>query len=94
MHLNGQNDWDCFKELFEKVHPSFVSDLKAEFPDLTESDLRLATYLKAGMESKQIARMTNLQPDTIRKNRQKLRRHLGLTRDESLENFLRFRQFH
>lgn len=94
MHLNGQNDWDCFKELFEKVHPSFVSGLKAEFPDLTESNLRLATYIKAGMESKQIARMTNLQPDTIRKNRQKLRHHLGLTRDESLENFLRFRQFH
>lgn len=91
MHLNGQNDWDRFKELFEKVHPSFVNALKAEFPDLTESDLRLATYIKAGMESKQIAKMSNLQPDTIRKNRQKLRRHLGLAREESLENFLRFR---
>lgn len=91
IHLNGQNDWDQFKELFEKVHPSFVSALKTEFPDLTESDLRLATYIKAGLENKRIARMTNLQPDTIRKNRQKLRRHLGLPRDESLENFLRFR---
>lgn len=67
----------------------FHKRLKADYPELTEGDLRLATYIKVGMQGKQIARMLMLQPDTIRKNRQKLRRHLRLESEESLEDFLR-----
>ena len=89
MHLSGRQDWDHFRELFDKVHPMFHKRLKADYPELTEGDLRLATYIKVGMQGKQIARMLMLQPDTIRKNRQKLRRHLRLESEESLEDFLR-----
>ncbi len=89
MHLSGRQDWDHFRELFDNVHPMFHKRLKADYPELTEGDLRLATYIKVGMQGKQIARMLMLQPDTIRKNRQKLRRHLRLESEESLEDFLR-----
>lgn len=89
MHLSGRQDWAHFRELFDKVHPMFHKRLKERYPDLTEGDLRLATYIKVGMQGKQIARMLMLQPDTIRKNRQKLRRHLGLSSEESLEDLLR-----
>ncbi len=89
MHLSGRQDWAHFRELFDKVHPIFHKRLKERYPELTEGDLRLATYIKVGMQGKQIARMLMLQPDTIRKNRQKLRRHLGLLSDDSLEDFLR-----
>jgi len=89
MHLSSRQDWEHFRELFDKVHPMFHKRLKESYPELTEGDLRLATYIKVGMQGKQIARMLMLQPDTIRKNRQKLRRHLGLTSEASLEDFLR-----
>lgn len=89
MHLSGRQDWNHFRELFDNIHPMFHKHLKATYPELTEGDLRLATYIKVGMQGKQIARMLMLQPDTIRKNRQKLRRHLKLNPDESLEDFLR-----
>lgn len=89
MHLSGRQDWDHFRELFDNVHPLFHKRLKETYPELTEGDLRLATYIKVGMQGKQIARMLMLQPDTVRKNRQKLRRHLNLSSDESLEDFLR-----
>ena len=48
-----------------------------------------SSLLKAGMNTKQIARMLQLQPDSVKKNRQRLRRHLGLTADQSLEDLLR-----
>lgn len=89
MHLSGRQDWDHFRELFDNVHPLFHKRLKESYPELTEGDLRLATYIKVGMQGKQIARMLMLQPDTIRKNRQKLRRHLNLSSEQSLEDFLR-----
>ncbi|MBD5358324.1 MAG: hypothetical protein HDR88_15285 [Bacteroides sp.] len=89
MHLSGRQDWDHFRELFDNVHPLFHKRLKETYPELTEGDLRLATYIKVGMQGKQIARMLMLQPDTVRKNRQKLRRHLNLSSEESLEDLLR-----
>ncbi len=89
MHLSGRQDWNHFRELFDNVHPLFHKRLKEKYPDLTEGDLRLATYIKVGMQGKQIARMLMLQPDTVRKNRQKLRRHLNLSSEESLEDLLR-----
>ncbi len=89
MHLIGRQDWEDFKVLFEKVHPGVSSLLKATYPAVTEGDIRLSIYLKAGMNTKQIARMLQLQPDSVKKNRQRLRRHLGLTADQSLEDLLR-----
>ncbi len=89
MHLSGRQDWEEFKIVFEKVHPRFSSLLKERYPDLTEGDIRLAIYIRSGLSSKQISRMLFLQPDSVKKNRQRLRRHLNLNPQESLEDMLR-----
>ncbi len=57
-------------------------------PALTEGDVRLAVYIRAGLTSKQIAQMLLLQPDSVKKNRQRLRRRMNLTSSESLEEVL------
>jgi len=89
LHLSGREDWDVFKAMFDKVHPSFSANLKHGYPRLTEGDIRLAIYLKSGLTTKQIARMLLLQPDSVKNNRQRLRRHLELDSGVSLETFLR-----
>ncbi|MDE7343980.1 MAG: hypothetical protein K2N19_08205, partial [Muribaculaceae bacterium] len=58
-------------------------------PEVTEGDIRLAIYIRAGLTTKQISRMLLLQPDSVKKNRQRLRRHLHLDSAVSLEDFLR-----
>ncbi len=75
--------------MFDKVHPSFSANLKHGYLRLTEGDIRLAIYLKSGLTTKQIVRMLLLQPDSVKKNRQRLRRHLELDSGVSLETFLR-----
>ncbi len=89
LHLNGKQDWEDFHRVFEEVHPSFATVLKQRWPDVSEGDIRLATYIRIGLTSKQIARMLLLQPDSVKKNRQRLRRRMNLSADESLENVLR-----
>ena len=71
------------------MHPSFAGKLKSAWPSRSEGDIRLATYIRIGLPSKQIARMLHLQPDSVRKNRQRLRHRMGLAPDESLEDRLR-----
>lgn len=89
MHVSNKADWENLATSFEKVHPSFVRLLKERYPKLSEGDIKLAVYIKVGMSTKQIARMLLLQPDSVKKNRHRLRDRLGLAPDESLEDLLR-----
>jgi tetratricopeptide (TPR) repeat protein len=89
MHIDADSEWKSFKESFENVHPGFFSQLKESYPALTEYDVRLCAFIRTGMESKQIAFMLNVQPDSIKKARFRLRRKLGLQPTDSLENLLR-----
>ena len=89
LHLSGRLDWEDFHRMFKEVHPSFVTELKKRYPELSEGDLRMATYIRVGLSGKQIARMLLLQPDSVKKNRQRLRRRMRLAPDVSLEDALR-----
>lgn len=89
LHLSGRQEWEDFQKVFEEVHPSFAAVLKSSWPSLSEGDIRLAMYIRIGLSTKQIARMLLLQPDSVKKNRQRLRRHMGLSQDENLEDIIR-----
>lgn len=85
LHLSGRQEWQDFREVFTKVHPDFVDALREKYPVLTEGDLKLAVYIRAGLETKQIARMLMLQPGCVKMNRHRLRERMGLDPDERLE---------
>lgn len=88
LHLSGRQEWEDFQEVFTKVHPAFVDALRRKYPSLTEGDLKLAVYIRAGLETKQIARMLMLQPGSVKMNRHRLRERMGLGPDERLEEVL------
>lgn len=50
--------------------------------------VELAVYIRAGLETKQIARMLMLQPGSVKMNRHRLRERMGLGPDERLEEVL------
>lgn len=87
-HISGKQERDSFREVFDRSDPDFSRKLREHYPSLSEGDVRLASYIRIGMQSKQIARMLMIQPDSIKKNRQRLRHRMGLGADESLEEVL------
>lgn len=87
--LKNDDEWYRFKLHFDSVHPDFFVKLKEMGPDLTENDLRLCAYINIGMRAKQIAEMLNVSPDSVNSNRYRLRKKLGLERNQSLDNFIR-----
>lgn len=82
-------EWDRFSLLFSSAYPSFIPTLSARFPALTNGDIRLACLTMAGMETKQIARMMNINPSSVTKNRHRLRARLALSPECDLTAFLR-----
>lgn len=87
--LDNDDEWSRFKLHFDSVHPHFFVRLKELCPDLTENDLRLCAYISIGMRAKQIAEMLNVSPDSINSNRYRLRKKFGLSRGQSLDDYIR-----
>lgn len=84
-----QREWDDLQRAYLRVHPHFISILKERYPGLTEGDIWLAFYIAAGLTTKQIAQVMHLQPNSVKKNRQRLRQRMGISADVSLEDCLR-----
>ena len=55
---------------------------------MTKNDLRLAALLKMNLSSKEIASVLNITMEGVKKARQRFRKKLELSSEDSLENFV------
>lgn len=87
-HLETDHSWTTFKMHFEEVHPHFFRSLTEKSDDISHKDLKLCAYLKLGMDTKEIARLLNVTPASIRTAMYRLKKKLGIERDDGLRDFL------
>ncbi|MBK7175302.1 MAG: tetratricopeptide repeat protein [Bacteroidales bacterium] len=80
-------DWKKFKLTFEEVHPGFFDRMEQQFPQLTDHDLRLSSYLRINLSSREIAGLMNVSLDATNKGRQRLRKKLELEAEADLPSF-------
>ncbi len=85
----NQQEWENFQIAYSRANPHFISRLKEQYPGISEGDTRLALYISAGLNSKQIAQAMHIQPDSVKKNRQRLRQRMKISPEASLEDELR-----
>jgi tetratricopeptide (TPR) repeat protein len=88
MQINDKNESDLFNQKFNQVHTNFYNNLTKVHPELTKSELKFCAYLKLNLTSHQIANIMNVTNEAIRKNRYRIRKKMGLTQGNSLENYL------
>jgi DNA-binding CsgD family transcriptional regulator len=86
--LDLENEWQNFKSYFEKVHPSFFTLLQEEYPKLTTEDLRYCAYVKTHMSNKEIANLLNINTESVRTHKYRLKKKLGLPKDVELKDFI------
>lgn len=72
-----------------EVDTAFSSRLKHDYPALSESQLRLAALIAAGVDSAQIAAILNISARSLYTSRYRLRARLKLPKTTPLEPFLR-----
>jgi len=89
MHLAGAEERDSFRRMFITVNPDFVQKLQERWPDLSETYVKLATYIYIGLDNSQIARLLVIRPESVKQARWRLRKQLGLDKDESLDDVIR-----
>jgi len=85
----GQEDtWKEFKIQFEKLHPSFFERLKKDYSKLTHNDLRHCAFMKMRMNTKEIARLLNINPTSVQISRVRMKKKISLNADEDLKDYI------
>jgi tetratricopeptide (TPR) repeat protein len=88
LNFNYDEYWTGFREIFEQVHQEFYAKLKERRDDLSYNDLRLAALIKLNLDSKDMATLLAISPDSLRVSRYRLRKKLLLEEGESLTSFI------
>lgn len=70
-----------FEAAFTRVRPGLSEEIVRRHPGLTAYELRLCSLLSIGLDTKEIARILSIQPDSVKKSRQRLRGRLGTPSD-------------
>ena len=72
-----------------RVHPGFYEKLCADFPNLTQSELRLCAFLKLNLNTKEIAAINNITINSAKVARSRLRKKLNISDiNDNLVEFL------
>ena len=87
--LNDKDVWTEFEYRFQSVHEEFYQNLKAKYPKLSPSEIRLAAFLRLNMTTKEISSITGQSVNSLETARYRLRKKLGINNQEvHLVNFL------
>ena len=87
--ISCDSDWKKVEILFADINPEYASRLSERFPDLTPAETRLACLIYVGLDTKHIARLLNIMPDSVKKARQRLRAKMHLAPTDSIIDILR-----
>jgi DNA-binding CsgD family transcriptional regulator len=82
-------DWEVFKSYFSEVHNNFDLKIKEIAADISEKEIRLASFIRMNLSTKEIASMLNVLPDSVLKSKYRLKKKLGLDKEADLTQFLK-----
>ncbi|WP_424493329.1 histidine kinase [Salinimicrobium sp. GXAS 041] len=86
--VKNKDEWKVFETNFNELHEDFFKDLLAAYPSLSSKDLKLCSYLKMNLTSKEIAPLMGISVRGVEVHRYRLRKKIDLDGKESLTNFL------
>ena len=83
-----QEVWKEFETRFEGIHEAFLESLFSEYPELSPAEIKICSFLRLNMTSKDISRLTHRSLRTIENQRNSIRKKMNLSAESSLENHL------
>ena len=81
-------DWREFLQFFNKVYPSFVLDLKQQYPKLSKAEVRFCCLSYLSLSDKEMASMLGVGSASIRVTRGRTRAKLQLKEGTTVEELL------
>ena len=86
--VHDKEQWNNFKNYFEKVHPNFYIQIKEKYPKITSGELRLLALIKMNLSYKEIGGILNITYEGVKKATYRLRKKMELTSEKSLQDIV------
>ena len=83
-----QDSWQKFELIIKSNNNDFTENLLKKFPNLTNSEIKLCTFLKLGMNTKEIASVLFQSNDSVKVARSRLRKKINLNSEQNLSAYL------
>ncbi|MCK5704040.1 MAG: tetratricopeptide repeat protein, partial [Cyclobacteriaceae bacterium] len=83
-----ERDWNNFKSTFEQVHPDFFTRLNSLFSSISANELRMAAMMKMNLNSKEMAAILNITPESVKKARYRMRKKFKLEAESNVQEYL------
>lgn len=88
--LSGEDELR-FRQSFAALYPRFLPGLRKDFPELTKSDELLCMLIYLKQSTDEISLALGISRPSVNSGRSRIRKKLGLQKEESLDEFLQKR---
>ena len=85
--INSEKSYEEFDKMFVNVYPDFYKRLN-QICKLSQTDLRLASYIKMNHTNNEIADISGISIRTVESQRYRLTKKLNLAKNQDLNSFL------
>ena len=82
--LSEKRKEDLYADQFNAAYPGYLEYLTRTYNDLTTADLKLCTFLRMNLNTKEIAEIMGLSVRSVESRRYRLRKKLRLSKEEDL----------
>ncbi|TYA73969.1 tetratricopeptide repeat protein [Seonamhaeicola marinus] len=86
--INAAKTWEEFEARFVQVNNSFYESLGKKHTNLSRNELKLCALVKLNFSTKEMAELLGVSADSVNKARYRLRKKLGLHRDDNLVTYI------
>jgi DNA-binding CsgD family transcriptional regulator len=83
----SEKTYEEFDKMFSKVYPKFYKRLNA-IAKLSQTDIRLASYIKMNHSNNEISRISGISPRTVESQRYRLSKKLNIAKGQDLNRFI------
>jgi ligand-binding sensor domain-containing protein/DNA-binding CsgD family transcriptional regulator len=84
--VNAEN-WEQFMFHFSELNGDFVERLQTQYEKLTPKDIKMCTYLRMNLSTKEISQLLNVTIRAVEASRYRLRKKLNMGTQENLNEF-------
>lgn len=82
------DDWENFKARFKAIYPGFFVQIQKSGIPLTEAENRLLVLMHLDLNSKDMANILGISPQSVRVCKMRLKKRLPADKYASVEDFL------
>ena len=86
--ISNKDMWEQFNMRFIEVNAHFYDDLRANHPNLTPTEHKHCALIKLNFDSKEMASLLNISLSSVHISRHRIRKKMGLEREDSLSNYI------